>query len=89
MIQAKLTKSEQAIEDLADTVKPYPLSHPIYQQVYRAAQNTARSTPISLRLRTETLTHLKTKAKRAGLPYQTYINSILHQVATDQITVKL
>jgi predicted DNA binding CopG/RHH family protein len=39
----------------------------------------AVKTPISLRLDTGLLLILKTESERRGLPYQTFISSILHQ----------
>jgi predicted DNA binding CopG/RHH family protein len=36
-----------------------------------------------------TLEKVKTKARKAGLPYQTLINTLLHQYATGQIQPKL
>lgn len=39
----------------------------------------ASKTPISIRLDGSVLAALKTEAERMGIPYQTYIGSVLHR----------
>ena len=52
------------------------------QQAARATINEER-TRISLRVPKSDLARLKARALREGIPYQTLINSILHQAAND------
>lgn len=85
----KLSPYEQAIENKAELVKPYPKNHPIYQMAQKAAEKTIKSKSISIRVQPETLDAIKKKAKEAGLPYQTFINSILYQLASGKITLKV
>ena len=44
--------------------------------------------PISIRLESETLIALKDEAYRLGLPYQTFISSILHQYVNGELISK-
>ncbi len=48
----------------------------------------ATKVPISVRLDGSTLASLKTEAARLGLPYQTFIGSILHQYACGELIGK-
>ncbi len=48
----------------------------------------AAKTPISLRLDGSVLAELKDEALRLGLPYQTFISSILHQYAHGDLVSK-
>lgn len=41
--------------------------------------------PISLRLEGSLLAALKTEAERLGIPYQTFIGSVLHQYVTGEL----
>jgi len=52
------------------------------QEAARATINEER-TRISLRVPKSDLARLKARALREGVPYQTLINSILHQAAND------
>jgi len=45
----------------------------------------AVKTPISLRLDAGLLLMLKTESERRGLPYQTFISSILHQFMNGEL----
>jgi predicted DNA binding CopG/RHH family protein len=48
----------------------------------------AAKVPISLRLDGGVLACLKTEAERLGIPYQTFIGSILHQFASGELVSK-
>jgi predicted DNA binding CopG/RHH family protein len=52
-----------------------------FQDAARSTMNEER-TKISLRLPKTDLQHLKAKALREGMPYQTLINSILHKAVS-------
>lgn len=45
----------------------------------------ASKRPISLRVAGNDLADIKNEAERLGMPYQTLINSILHQYITGQL----
>lgn len=49
-----------------------------------AARTFEQREKISLRLRMGDLLRLKARARREGVPYQTLINSILHQAVADE-----
>jgi predicted DNA binding CopG/RHH family protein len=45
----------------------------------------AAKTPISIRLDGSVLAELRTEAERLGIPYQTFIGSILHRYANSEL----
>jgi predicted DNA binding CopG/RHH family protein len=47
-----------------------------------AAMHVKRKQSITLRINVMDLEAIKLKASRVGIPYQTYINMIIHQDAT-------
>ena len=59
------------------------------QQLIEVAKNTiakrkTQKQPITVRLSTYDLNGLKEKASRLGMPYQTLLNSLIHQYVTGQ-----
>lgn len=82
-----LTEEEQAIEDALErgeyeTVENLPEAIKEAQQI---ARNTvAKTKAINIRLSEKDLIKLRAAAMRKGLPYQTYVASLIHQaVETD------
>lgn len=49
---------------------------------------TAAKTPISIRLDGSILAALKTEADRLGIPYQTFMSSILHRYSNGELVDK-
>jgi len=45
----------------------------------------AAKTPISIRLDASVLAELRTESERLGIPYQTFIGSILHRYANGEL----
>jgi predicted DNA binding CopG/RHH family protein len=52
------------------------------------AHNTAKHKAITLRLQERDIRRLKSQAKEKGLPYQTYLTSVLHQLASGKIITR-
>lgn len=48
----------------------------------------AAKTPISIRIEGHILASLKTDALRMGIPYQTFVSSILHRFVTGELVDK-
>ena len=51
----------------------------------KVVSNTEKRRAITLRLQIRDIERLKVMARRKGLPYQTYIASLLHQVANGDL----
>ena len=63
-------------------LQPVPNQDEMIAQLKKAAQNLSGQGPrsnVSLRIPAYNLSRLKAQALREGIPYQTLINSILHQ----------
>jgi predicted DNA binding CopG/RHH family protein len=52
------------------------------------ATEAAAKTPISIRIDGTDLSNIKTEADRLGIPYQTFIGSILHRYAKGELLDK-
>ncbi len=83
MKKIKLTKEEQLIENSIDDLKP--VGKKKAERIDRILSEAKKSRPISLRLSNYDLEKLKEKAKKAGIPYQTLVNSVLHKYVTNQL----
>lgn len=77
----KLDKYEQEIENLLPEHQLEPRPKKVKRFVDYAKHSLSKKKNINLRLPEITLVKIKAKAMRVGLPYQTYIGSILHQAA--------
>jgi len=74
----KLTKYEQRIEDAIGRGEYVPVSAAEDKRIREAIAAYRKDAVISLRINSQDLAALKAKAKKFGVPYQTYITSILH-----------
>ncbi|NOX18707.1 MAG: antitoxin [Chlorobi bacterium] len=83
MKKIKLTKEEQLIENSIDDLKP--VGKKKAERINGILSEAKKSHPISLRLSNYDLEKLKEKAKKAGIPYQTLVNSVLHKYVTNQL----
>ena len=77
-----LTPEEQAIED--ELEQGDYVSRPATEEEIRELQAIARYTlektrTISVRLTERDLMHLKATAAREGIPYQTFLTSLIHK----------
>lgn len=82
----KLNKEEREILDAVekDTLVSVPMSSKEIMDIKQIARNTfAKTRSVNIRISERDLLHLKAKAMRAGMPYQTYIVSKLHKEAMD------
>lgn len=86
-ISFKLTPEEQAYEDAIQAGEYVSISNldEVKEHLKQAAINTDIRKKISLRLPQGDLQRIKLKAQKLGMPYQTLINSVLHQYATGSI----
>jgi predicted DNA binding CopG/RHH family protein len=48
----------------------------------------AAKTPISIRIDAIILAHLRSEAEQLGIPYQTFISSVLHQYVSGNLVEK-
>lgn len=83
MKNIELDKFEREIENNAEEyVKATGKTKQRVQKIISKANEKNR---VTLRLNNQTLELIKQKAREEGLPYQTFISSILHKYATDKL----
>lgn len=77
-----LTKEEQEIENALErgVLVSEPLTQSEKDEWTAIARNTtAKNKAITIRLSERTLLKLKAKAAQEGIPYQTYVTSLIHK----------
>lgn len=76
----KLTKEEQAMEAAVDHVHYRPVTEAEQVRLQKIAQNTvAKNKTITVRLSQKNLVRLKAKAAQEGVPYQTFVSSLIQK----------
>ena len=83
MNKIKLDNFEKEIENNAEDF--VSASKKTQQNVRRIISKANEKNRITLRLNNQTLESIKRKAQEEGLPYQTFISSILYKYATDKL----
>ena len=81
MNRFKLTKEERAIEKDLLRGKYVPAGPATVRAVAKAIASRRKDAVLNIRINSEDLGHLKQKAKKLGVPYQTFISEILHHYA--------
>lgn len=73
---------EQEIEDNFENLKPSKNQKKLRKQLVEAAKEyVAARKSITIRVMNGDIIAIKAKAAKAGVPYQTYINSLIHKEA--------
>ncbi len=83
MANIKLDKYEKNIED--NILKFNRASKNKVAKIERIIENARAKKNISLRVNSQDLDQLKLKAGKEGIPYQTFISSIIHKFVTDRL----
>lgn len=83
----RLSKYEQEIEDNVDEWVPLSLKEreKRIKELEQAAHEHVMRRQVTIRIISEDIPKLKKIAAEEGLPYQTYISSMLHKIATGKI----
>jgi predicted DNA binding CopG/RHH family protein len=80
---AKLTKEEKALEASIGRGEWKSSGHETRNKLIAAAQ-AKREARVNIRLTDDLLEQVRLAANREGIPYQTYIASVLHKAVTRQ-----
>jgi len=70
---------EKAIESTDRYTRPKNYKFLMADAIVTANNSTSKSKAINIRVAEKDLVKLKTRAEEIGIPYQTLINSLLHQ----------
>jgi len=79
MRRIRLTKEERWIEDHLEEY--VPVSKEEYREIVEALERKKKDAVLNIRVNSYDLTHIKQKAQKMGIKYQTFISEILHRVA--------
>ena len=79
---SKLTPEEQLIENAFENLQSVPSKEKEIAFLKNMAAHSNQKKSITLRVSLHDMEAIKIKASKCGLPYQTYINMIIHQDAT-------
>lgn len=79
MKKFKLTKEEQWFEDHAEEF--VPVSREEFEMIKQAIERRKKDAVLNIRVNSYDLEHIKHKARKIGVKYQTFISEILHKVA--------
>lgn len=82
MKKIKLDNFEKDIEKNAEQFVKAPKK--TQQRINKIISKANEKNRVTLRLNNQTLELIKRKAQEEGLPYQTFISSILHKYANDR-----
>lgn len=77
----KLTPHEKRIEAAAERGEYRPVSKAEFEEIARALERRKKDAVLNLRINQGDLDHLKSKAAKLGVKYQTFIAEVLHRVA--------
>ena len=81
MRKIKLTKYEQSIEDAIERGEYVPVSKEEDDRIRRMLAAYRKKTVLHMRINNNDLSLIKSKAKKLGIKYQTFIAEYLHKFA--------
>lgn len=80
-MSTKLTKKEKAIENALVRGDYRPASKAHFEMIAESIARRKKDAVLNLRVNSEDLDSIKRKAKKLGIPYQTFISELLHRFA--------
>jgi predicted DNA binding CopG/RHH family protein len=81
MKKIKLSPEEQAIEKALIRGEYRPVSNTEFQHIAQAIACRKKDAVLNIRVNHQDLENLKKKAKRLGVPYQSFVSELLHHLA--------
>ena len=81
MKKLRLTKEEKEIENALLSGDFKPVKGKELEDIENALKSRKKDTTMTIRVNSEDIEKIKSKAKKLGIKYQSYITEIIHQVA--------
>lgn len=81
MKKIKLTRSEQAIERAIERGEYRPASREEFNEIAAALARRKKDAVLNIRVNSQDLEIIKKRAKKMGIPYQTFVSELIHQYA--------
>ena len=76
-----LTPSEKAIERAIERGEYRPAPKAEFDRIAAAIARRKKDAVLNIRVNSQDLQSIKHKAKRMGIPYQTFVSELIHQYA--------
>ena len=83
-----VTGFETAIEDGRIPSQSLTEQESVRAEWESVLENTQKRKAVTLRLQERDIKRVKTIAREIGMPYQTYLASVVHRIATGEIVVR-
>lgn len=80
MRKQKLTREEKWFEDHAEQF--VPVNREEFNKIKEAIERRKKDTVLNIRVNSYDLAHIKQKARKMGIKYQTFISEMLHKVSS-------
>ncbi len=77
----KLSRSEKAIERAVNRGEFRPASREEFNRIAAAIARRKKDAVLNIRVNSQDLQSIKQKAKKLGIPYQTFVSELIHQYA--------
>ena len=77
----KLSRSEKAIERAVNRGEFRTASREEFKRIAVAIARRKKDAVLNIRVNSQDLQSIKQKAKRLGIPYQTFVSELIHQYA--------
>ncbi len=81
MKKYKLTKEEKEIESALLSGEYIPLKGKELENIEKALKLRKKDITMTIRVNSEDIKKIKSKARKLGVKYQSYISEVIHQVA--------
>ena len=81
MKKLKLTKEEKGVENALLSGEYKPLKGKELKNIEKTLKARKKDITMTIRVNSEDIEKIKSKAKEKGIKYQSYISEIIHQVA--------
>ena len=81
MKKTRLTKEEKAIESASLRGEYRTVSKDEFDRIAGAIARRKKDAVLNIRVNSEDLEIIKQKAKKMGIPYQTFVSELIHQYA--------
>jgi len=79
----RLTRSEQAIERAVARGEYRPASREEFKRIAEAIARRRKDAVLNIRINSQDLENIKQKARKMGIPYQSFVSELIHQYAAD------
>jgi predicted DNA binding CopG/RHH family protein len=81
MKKISLTRDEKEIESALLRGEYKPIGRAESEMIAQSIERRRKDAVLNIRVNSEDLNQIKKRAHRMGVPYQTFISEVLHQVA--------